>query len=165
MKTILTALLFLFAAVGARAQAPIGVAVGGDNSDSQTVANQLKAKIGGTSRYAVYDSSGSEVAQLTVDVTCVVARNAGGLATGYACDSDVSFFPPEMRSLSVHLSRAGQVVTCPLDGAYCAEALFEAFVNGTQPDKLATAKSQLQRDVDDYIQSRQAKKEPGTDFR
>lgn len=154
MKTILATLLVLFAAVGARAQTPIKVWVFGNGSDAQEITNRLKAKIGGTSRYALSDNP--EVS-LRLEVHCIPMHFEGGPVTGYACNSVVTYFP-DMGSLSMHLFGAEMLVSCNASGEYCAEALFDAFVNGAQPDKLAAAKSELQKSVDQYIQSKKPKK-------
>jgi hypothetical protein len=125
------------------------------NADEQKITSQLKAKVGGTSRYAVYDTPGE--ASLSLDVGCIPIHPEGGPKTGYACDSIVTYFP-FMGALSTHLFGADTLVSCPTNGEYCAESIFEAFVNGTQPEKLATAKSALQRHVEQYNQLKQSEK-------
>lgn len=153
MKTILAALLILFAALGAGAQNPIRVVVGKGDAVDEKIAAQLKAKIGGTSRYEASDYS-PEV-PLAVDVSCVELRQESGGMRGYACHSMVTYFP-DMGALSVHLPRAETLVICDTRGEDCAEALFEAFVNGTQPDKLAKEKAEFTTYIDQYIRLRDA---------
>ena len=159
MKSILTALLVLFLAVGAKAQNPIKVVVSPPDTDAQKITDRLKAKIGRASRYALSDSAAASLgAPLLLTLHCIPLHPEGGSFTGYACDSVVTYFPdiPNMGALSVHLDVADTLVSCPTDGEYCAEAIFEGFVNGTQPETLATAKSDLERNIDQYIRLRDA---------
>lgn len=154
MKAILATLVVLFAGVRAEAQTPIAVRVSTGDAVEQKITDQLKAKIGGASRYAVSDEPG--VASLTVDVNCVSLGPEGGPVAGYACQSVVAYFP-HMGALSKNLPGAETLVACNTGGKYCADALFDAFADGTQADKLATAKSELQRFVDQYVESMQSK--------
>lgn len=154
MKRIFMTLLIFFGALGAEAQSPIGVAVKTGNSVEQNITDQFKAKIGGTSRYAL---SQSPVPPLAVEVWCIPLLKSNGSRFGYACDSEVTYFPG-MGALSTQLVGAGTLVSCSTDGGQCAEVLFELFVRGTQPENLATAKSQLRARVNHYLQLVQAKK-------
>jgi hypothetical protein len=89
-------------------------------------------------RYALQDKD-APLAGLTLDITCA-QPTIRGTAVGYACSSSVTYCPFSGVAINTNLSgQANTLAVCGLNGADCAEDIFEKFVAGTQTDKLADA--------------------------
>lgn len=127
-----------------KAQQPIGVSVGG-GADSSEIVGQLKEKIGRTLGYGLNDT---DTAKLSIDVSCLKLINANRVFTGYACHSQVAYFP-HMGGLHTDFDgHANTFATCTTTGTYCTEAIFDSFIQGTQSQKLAEAEAQLDQQVE-----------------
>lgn len=138
---ILTVLVY---PIQVRAQQPIGVSVGG-GADSSEIVGQLKAKIGATLGYSLNDT---DSAKLSIDLSCLRLINANRVLTGYACHSQVAYFP-HMGGLHTDFDgHANAFATCTTTGAYCTEVIFDSFIQGTQSQKLAEAEAQLDQQVE-----------------
>jgi hypothetical protein len=136
------AIACLFLAQAATAQTPKKVSVAvEDDPASQLVGSQLKAKIGSTSRYTIVTDASFEI---LLSVSCLPSKTTGGYELGVFCSSSVMMYPFPS-GLSELLT--GNRIACDSTGQYCAEGLFENFVEGTQDEKLKQATAALYKSV------------------
>lgn len=143
-KIWLAALIFATFCLSAKAQS-IPVMSGG-GGDAQDVSDQVNAKIGSSARYTLL-AAPSGRAGLTMDIDCIAVTNQGGESIGYACKSSIFYFPFDGDPLNTTLG--GDLVVG--DASYCAEGIFDDFVERTQDDKLAAAKTDLNKSINEHV--------------
>ena len=126
MRGTLQAILMLAVAGVAKAQVH-KVWVDDNGEQNKDVANALRAKIGGTTRYSL----ASEAYQTEIDVivVCVVNR-------GYACSYAFTFWSPKTSPMQLK----GQTgLATGATAQETAELIFETFVTETTDDKITAA--------------------------
>jgi hypothetical protein len=130
MKTLLRFMLGLtvplFVCANARCQTH-AVYVDDDQGKARAVANTLKAKIGGTTRYVLVDEAYKT--ESDIKIACLEENN------GYFCSYAVSFWTPQTCPLQLEGTSGIAVGTVE----YVAEVLFETFVRESSDEKIAAA--------------------------
>ena len=117
-----------------------------DNKFQRAVVAALKARIGGTTRYAV--AGDKDVGELEVSVVCLDLSETS-VINGGTCSYSYIYWPAEMGGLTVQLG-AIHILTDP--NAYAAgETLFEELVEASSESKLATALWRMQSEVQLYV--------------
>lgn len=110
------------------------------DAEAGAVFDAFKTRVEASSRYSVVSGPDGEI---RAGVICMKVKTVTDVSAGYACTLFSEFLPPDFAGLSTLLT-VGAMAVCPDDNpAACGEGLFEAFVAGTQPDKLQTARTHL----------------------
>ena len=97
-----------------------------DQGKSKTVANALRAKIGGTTRYVLVDYASS--AESDIKIMCLEEN-------GYFCSYSISYLSP--KTSPAQLEGTSGIAKGASD--FIAEALFEVFVSESSDEKIAAA--------------------------
>jgi hypothetical protein len=116
----------LFVCANARCQTH-AVYVDDDQGKAKAVANALKAKIGGTTRYVLVGEAYST--ESNIKILCLEEDR------GYFCSYAVSFWSPQTSPLQ--LEGTSGIATGTVE--YIAEMLFEIFVMESSDEKIAAA--------------------------
>jgi hypothetical protein len=116
----------LFVCVNAQCQT-LAVYVDDGQGKAKSVANALKAKIGGTTRYVLVDEAYKT--ESDIKIVCLEENN------GYSCSYAVSFWSPQTSPLQLKGTSGIAVGTVE----YVAEVLFETFVRESSDEKIAAA--------------------------
>jgi hypothetical protein len=117
-----------------------------DNKFQRDAVAALKARIGGTTRYAV--AGYKDVGELEVSVVCLDLSERSGI-NGGTCSYSYTYWPTEMGGLTVQLGTI-HILTDP--NAYAAgETLFEELVEASSEAKLAAALWRMKSEVQLYV--------------